>query len=57
MSDRRFIYPYISRRLDEMARIFKDIRMKALVQDVRFKVFSILDTLMAKHREGILFDS
>ena len=27
--------------------------MKALVQDVRFRVFSIIDTLMAKHREGI----
>jgi hypothetical protein len=35
------------------ARLFKDIRMKALAQDVRFKVFSIIDTLMAKHREGI----
>ena len=31
--------------------------MKALAQDVRFKVFSIIDTLMAKHREGIPFFS
>lgn len=29
--------------------------MKALVQDVRFRVFSIIDTLMANHREGISF--
>ncbi|KAF9561230.1 ARM repeat-containing protein [Agrocybe pediades] len=31
--------------------IFQHVKMRALVQDVRFKVFSIIDTLMAYHRD------
>jgi hypothetical protein len=30
--------------------------MKALVQSVRFFVFVIIDTLIAKHRDGVAFD-
>jgi DNA repair/transcription protein MET18/MMS19 len=29
--------------------------MKALVQSIRFLVFSIIDTIMARHREGLSF--
>jgi len=36
-------------------RLFRHIRMKGLVQDVRFKVFSIIDSLVAFHREGMLY--
>jgi hypothetical protein len=32
--------------------IFDDIKMKAMVQSLRFLVFKIIDILMAKHREG-----
>ena len=28
--------------------------MKSLVQSVRFKVYSIIDSLMARHRDGIV---
>ncbi|PPQ72316.1 hypothetical protein CVT26_007273, partial [Gymnopilus dilepis] len=31
--------------------LFRDVRMKSIVQDVRFKVFSIIDSLMAYHRD------
>ncbi|KJA28181.1 hypothetical protein HYPSUDRAFT_130307 [Hypholoma sublateritium FD-334 SS-4] len=33
--------------------LFQHVKMKAIVQDVRFKVFSIIDSLMAYHR-GVL---
>lgn len=33
-------------------RLFQHVKMKAIVQDVRFKVFSIIDSLMAYHRDG-----
>ncbi|KAI0079355.1 ARM repeat-containing protein [Panus rudis PR-1116 ss-1] len=33
--------------------IFKHVTMKALVQSQRFLVFSIVDTLIAKHREAL----
>lgn len=36
----------------KFARIFRHVKMKAIVQDVRFKVFSIIDNLMAYHRDG-----
>ncbi len=34
-------------------RLFKNVKMKALVQGVRFHVFTIIDTLMAAHRESM----
>lgn len=32
--------------------LFLYVKMKSLVQSVRFKVYSIIDSLMARHRDG-----
>ncbi|THU86243.1 ARM repeat-containing protein [Dendrothele bispora CBS 962.96] len=37
--------------LDTVNAIFKHVRMKALAQNNRFLVFTIIDTLMARHRD------
>jgi hypothetical protein len=34
-------------------RLFEHVKMKALVQGVRFHVFTIIDSLMAAHRESM----
>ena len=42
-----------------MYSIFDNIKMKAMVQSLRFLVFKIIDILMAKHRDGqyIVYDA
>lgn len=37
-----------------MLRMFAHLNMKALDQSSRFLVFSVIDTLMASHRGGLL---
>lgn len=40
---------------DSLYSMFLHVKMKALVQSVRFIVFSILDSLVADHRDGLSF--
>jgi hypothetical protein len=40
--------------IDRWLRLFHNVKMKALVQSVRFHVFSILDNVISRHREGML---
>ena len=42
-----------SHRTLTVHRLFKYVKMKALVQAIRFNVFTIIDTLMAKHRASM----
>lgn len=45
--------PSSSRRLfPSPASIFDNLKMKAMVQSLRFLVFKIIDILMANHRDG-----
>ena len=51
-----YVYIYRTsglRRTLTVHRLFKYVKMKALVQAIRFNVFSIIDTLMAKHRASM----
>ena len=37
--------------------LFQHVKMRVLVQAQRFVVFSIIDNLVARHREGVLYAS
>ena len=48
-----FVMLMIDVPLLRKSRIFEHVKMKVLVQSQRFMVFTIVDNLVARHREGV----